>query len=143
MTDLERYTALGFDTNPFTIDGKSMPMPSSWVTSPQIMTTDAKRTVSTGRLVAKYLQTVWVTEWTYAYITQEQYDILYNAYILSCDINKNIEHTFTTIDSNTGKLLSYKMYTQNDFKAPLYRVRNGIREYVNVTFTFTGVGGGE
>lgn len=143
MNDQERLRALGLSSNPFTIDGAEMPIPSSWQTNPKIMTTDASRSITTGRLIAKYLQTVWETSWTYKVLYQEDYDKLYNAYILSCDRTKNIEHSFTTLDSNTGEILSYRMYTQDDFSAPLYMIRDGKRMYTNVTFTFVGVGGGE
>lgn len=142
---LKRLTDLGLQSGPypFTIDGLEMPMPDEWLVTPQIMTSDAKRTVTTGRLQAKYLQTVWVTEWTYRFISQDDYDVLYDAYILSCGRNKSIEHAFTTLDSNTGQIISYTMYTQDDFKAPLYYIRNGKRWYRDVTFTFVGVGGGD
>lgn len=125
----------------FTIDGKEMPKPSEWTTSPKIMTKDSERLVGSGKLVAPYLCTIWETTWVYKYLTQEQYDLLYDAYITSCARNKSVEHNFTTLDSNTGNILSYRMYTQSDFKAPLYRIKDGKRYYKDVSFAFVGVGG--
>lgn len=143
IPDSVRLANLGLSSNPFMIDGVAMPIPDTWQTNPKIMTSDSHRTVSTGRLVAAYLQTVWETSWTYKVLWQEDYDRLYAAYITSCDANKSIEHSFSTLDSNTGRVLTYRMYTQDDFSAPLYMIRNGRRMYTDVTFTFVGVGGGE
>lgn len=125
------------------IDSIPMPRPHAFVTAPKIMTADAERLIGTGRLSAPYLQTVWETTWTYKTLVQEDYDALYDAYILSVARNKSIEHSLTTIDSNTGNLLSYTMYTQDDFIAHIYTMSNGKRQYTNVSFTFVGVGGGE
>lgn len=125
----------------FKIDGKDMPKPSSWTTNPHIITADSERLAGSGRLITTYLTTVLETEWVYKYITQADYDILFDAYITSCRRNRSIEHTLTTIDSNTGGVISYKIYTQSDFKAPLYMVKNGVRYYRDITFTFVGVGG--
>ena len=80
---------------------------------------------------------------TYKYLDQFDYMTLYDAYILSCERNKSIEHDLETLDSNTGEVLNYRIYTQDDFQTPLYRIKDGIRYYTNVTFTFVGVGGGE
>lgn len=127
----------------FQIDGVDMPKPSSWTTKPNILTAESERLVGNGKLVAPYLTTIWETTWTYKLLSQEDYDKLYDAYITSCIRNKNLEHDFSTLDSNTGKQLRYRMYTQNDFNAPLYRIHNGKRIYKDISFTFVGVGGEE
>ncbi len=127
----------------FEIDGIAMPRPSSWVTKRVPLTSDSERLPGSGRLVAPYICMVLETEWTYKTLTQAEYDVLYDAYVLSSDRNKSIEHTIKTLDSNTGLSITYKMYLQSDFTAPLKRIRNGVREYVNISFTFVGVGGGE
>lgn len=125
----------------FKIDGVDMPKPSSWSTSPHIMTSDSERLAGSGRLVAPYLTTIMETEWHYKYLSQADYDKLYDAYILSCARNRSIEHDLTTVDSNSGNVITYRVYTQSDFKAPLYRIRDGVRYYRDVKFTFVGVGG--
>ena len=127
----------------FKIDDIVMPRPSEWVTKPKILTRDSERLIGSGRLVAPYLGTVYETTWTYKYLDQFDYMTLYDAYILSCERNKSIEHDLETLDSNTGEVLKYRIYTQDDFQTPLYRIKDGIRYYTNVTFTFVGVGGGE
>lgn len=123
------------------IDGIEMPKPSSWMTKPNIMTSESERLVGNGKLVAKYLTTIWETTWTYKKLEQAEYDLLYDVYIKSCIRDKSLEHDFCTLDSNTGEVLSYRIYTQNDFQAPLYRIVNGKRVYKDITFTFIGVGG--
>lgn len=125
----------------FELDGVEMPRPSDWITKPRVMTKDAERLIGNGRLVAEYLGTVPETVWTYKRLTQEQYDILYAKYIKACAINKSIEHSVKTIDSNTGQSISYTGYTENNFEAALYRIKNGKRIYHNVVVTIVGVGG--
>lgn len=125
----------------FEINGVAMPRPSSWKTRPRVMTQDAERLIGNGRLIAPYLQIVPETEWVYKRLKAADYDILWNAYIKACAINKSIEHTVKTLDSNTGKSITYTGYTENNFEAALYRIKNGERIYHNVVVTIVGVGG--
>lgn len=127
----------------FKIDGIDMPKPDVWDVKTNIVTRGSERLIGSGRLVAPFLGIVYETTWVYKYLEEEDYDILYDAYITSCTRNNSVEHDLTTLDSNTGLPLSYRMYTQNNFQAPLYSIRNGKRVYTEVTFTFVGVGGGE
>lgn len=131
-------------TTNFQIDEVDMPKPHIYKTRPMILTRDSERLVGSGRLIAPYLGTVWETQWTYKKLRGSDYDTIYEAYILSCDTNKSIEHTLKTLDSNTGDVLTYRIYTQDDFDGgAIARMENGIRIYKNITFTFVGVGGGE
>lgn len=125
----------------FQIDNKSMPKPSTTKTKYAIQTTESQRLPANGKLITDYLQTLYETTWTYKYMDASAYDLLFNAYIKSCKTNNSIEHSFKTIDSNTGNSLSYTMYTQSDFEAPMYYLKNGVRYYKDVTFVFVGVGG--
>ena len=131
----------------FKIDGIDMPRPSEYQTIRHIMYDDPKRLIGSGRLVSPYKQTVLETEWLYKKMTGEEYDLIYDAYILSCERNKSGEHVLTTYDSNTGKNITYKIITESSMvngKKHLARILpDGTREYRNVLFTFVGVGGGE
>lgn len=131
-----------FYANCFRIDKQSMPIPSSWNTKSNVMTRDSKRSIKNAKLTAPYLNTIMETSWTYKYLTSVEYEKLYTAYILNCAVNKSVYHTFASVDSNTGKVITYKMYTQADFDAPLYRIdpNTGERYYKDVTFTFVGIG---
>ena len=128
--------------NCFRIGKKTMPIPSSWQTKPGILTRDSKRSIKSGTITAPYLNTIYTTEWTYKYLSSADYDKLYAAYITSCAINKNIKHTFASVDSNNGKVIAYTMYTQSDFGGAIYRINptTDERYYSNVVFTFVGVG---
>lgn len=128
----------------FKIDGVSMPKPSSYQTNPKILTGDAHRLIGNGRMVVPYVTTVWETTWHYKLIDGAMYDVIYNAYITATVNNKNMYHSLTTIDSNTGNSKTYQIYTQDDFAGHLYRVKpDGTREYDDVSFVFVGVGGEE
>lgn len=138
---MDRKEQIAFYVNCFRIDKKSMPVPHSWSTKPNVMTRDSKRSVSNGNMTAPYLNTIMETTWTYKNLSQADYDLLYDTYIASCARNKSVYHTFASMDSNTGKVITYKMYTQSDFDAPLYRIRNGNeRYYKEFNVTFVGVG---
>ena len=127
----------------FMIDGKDMPKPSDWLVNPKPMSSDAERLVGSGKMVIPYLTTAWEVTWTYKYLSSEDYDKLYDAYILSTIRNKNMYHTLTTKDSNSNKVMTLDIYTQSDFSAPLYRIKNGIRYYKDVKFVFVSLGGDE
>ena len=120
----------------FKIDGVEMPRPSQWLVSPKPMSSDAERVAGTGEAVVPYLRTVYEVTWTYKYISSEEYDVLYNAYIESTIQNKQMYHTLETLDSNSDKTLTLNIYTQGDFQAPLYRIKNGVRYYKDVKFVF-------
>ena len=45
-------------------------------------------------------------------------------------------HTIETLDSNSDETLSLNVYTQSEFSAPLYRIKNGIRYYKDVKLVF-------
>ena len=121
----------------FMIDGIDMPKPSDWLVNPKPMSSDAERLVGTGKTTA------WEITWTYKYLSSEDYDKLYDAYILSTIRNKSMYHTLTTKDSNSDKVMTLDIYTQSDFSAPLYRIKNGVRYYKDVKFTFVSLGGDE
>ena len=127
----------------FMIDGKDMPKPSDWLVNPKPMSSDAERLVGSGKMVIPYLTTAWEVTWTYKYLSSEDYDKLYDAYILSTIRNKSMYHTLTTKDSNSNKVMTLDIYTQSDFSAPLYRIKNGIRYYKDVKFVFVSLGGDE
>lgn len=125
----------------FELDGVEMPRPSVWQTKPKLLVKEAERLIGNNRLVTDYSGVVPETTWTYKRIRQADYDILYAKYIIACAINKSIEHEVKTLDSNTGKVINYTGYTENNFEAALYRIRNGVRIYHNVVVTIVGVGG--
>lgn len=127
----------------FMIDGKDMPKPSDWLVNPKPMSSDAERLVGSGKMVIPYLTTAWEVTWTYKYLSSEDYDKLYDAYILSTIRNKSMYHTLTTKDSNSNKVMTLDIYTQSDFSAPLYRIKNGVRYYKDVKFVFVSLGGDE
>jgi hypothetical protein len=127
----------------FAIDGIEMPRPSDWLVNPKPMSSDAERLVGTGKMVIPYLTTAWEVTWTYKYLSQEDYDKLYDAYILSTIRNKNMYHTLITKDSNSNEIKTLEIYTQSDFTAPLYRIKNGKRYYKDVKFVFVSLGGDE
>lgn len=127
----------------FAIDGVEMPKPSSWLVNPKPMSSDAERLIGSGKMVIPYLTTAYEVIWTYNYLKEEDYDKLYKAYILNTIKNKSMYHTLKTKDSNSDKTLELKIYTQSDFTAPLYRIKNGVRYYKDVKFTFISLGGDE
>lgn len=127
----------------FMIDGKDMPKPSDWLVNPKPMSSDAERLVGSGKMVIPYLTTAWEVTWTYKYLSSEDYDKLYDAYILSTIRNKSMYHKLTTKDSNSDKVMRLDIYTQSDFSAPLYRIKNGKRYYKDIKFTFVSLGGDE
>lgn len=127
----------------FMIDGIDMPKPSDWLVNPKPMSSDAERLVGSGKMVIPYLTTAWEVTWTYKYLSSEDYDKLYDAYILSTIRNKSMYHTLTTKDSNSDSIMTLDIYTQSDFSAPLYRIKNGKRYYKDVKFVFVSLGGDE
>lgn len=127
----------------FAIDGVEMPRPSDWEVDRQILSSDSERLIGSGKAIVPYLTTVYVTTWKYKYLSSADYDKLDAAYIKSTIANKSMYHTLTTRDSNSDDILTIDIYTQGDFKAPLYRIKNGVRYYKDVTFTFVGLGGDE
>lgn len=127
----------------FMIDGIEMPKPSDWLVNVKPLSSDAERLVGNGRIVVPYLTTVYEVTWTYKYMSQEDYDKVFDAYIGSTVRNKNFYHTLTTLDSNTGGVRTIEVYTQGDFTAPLYRIKNGKRYYKDVKFVFVSLGGDE
>ena len=127
----------------FMIDGIDMPKPSDWLVNPKPMSSDAERLVGSGKMVIPYLTTAWEVTWTYKYLSSADYDKLYDAYILSTIRNKSMYHTLKTKDSNSDKVMTLEIYTQSDFTAPLYRIKNGVRYYKDVKFTFVSLGGDE
>lgn len=127
----------------FMIDGIDMPKPSDWLVNPKPMSSDAERLVGSGKMVIPYLTTAWEVTWTYKYLSSADYDKLYDAYILSTIRNKSMYHTLKTKDSNSDKVMTLEIYTQSDFTAPLYRIKNGVRYYKDVKFVFVSLGGDE
>ena len=127
----------------FMIDGKDMPKPSDWLVNPKPMSSDAERLVGSGKMVIPYLTTAWEITWTYKWLSSDDYDKLYDAYILSTIRNKSMYHTLTTKDSNSDRVVTYNIYTQSDFTAPLYRSKNGERYYKDIKFVFVSLGGEE
>ena len=127
----------------FAIDGIEMPRPSSWQVNPKPMSSDAERLAGSGKMVIPYLG--WAVEcvWQYKYLSEEQYDLLYDTYILKTKREKSFYHTLTTRDSNSNDILNIDIYTQSDFQAPIYRIKDGKRYYKDITFTFVSLGGDE
>lgn len=120
----------------FKIDGVEMPRPSDWLVNPKPMSIDAERVAGTGEAIVPYLRTVYEVTWTYKYLSSEDYDKLYNAYIKNTITNRSMYHTLETFDSNSNETLTLNIYTQGDFTAPLYRIKDGIRYYRDVKFVF-------
>lgn len=120
----------------FKIDGVDMPRPSEWLVNPKPLSSDAERVAGTGEAVVPYLRMVYEVTWTYKYIQTQDFDKLYNAYIKATIKNKSMYHTIETLDSNSDETLSLNVYTQSDFSAPLYRIKNGIRYYKDVKLVF-------
>lgn len=127
----------------FMIDEIDMPKPSDWLVNPKPMSSDAERLVGSGKMVIPYLTTAYEVTWTYKYLSSDDYDKLYDAYILSTIRNKNMYHTLKTKDSNSDNVMTLDIYTQSDFSAPLYRIKNGKRYYKDVKFVFVSLGGDE
>jgi len=127
----------------FKIDGKDMPKPSDWLINPKPMSSDAERLIGSGKMVIPYLTTAYEIIWTYKWLSSKDYDKIYDAYIRSTTRNKSFYHTITTKDSNSDDVVTYDIYTQSDFSAPLYRIKNGVRYYKDVKFTFITLGGDE
>ena len=107
-----------------------MPKPSDWLVNPKPMSSDAERLVGSGKMVIPYLTTAWEVTWTYKYLSSADYDKLYDAYILSTIRNKSMYHTLKTKDSNSDNVMTLEIYTQSDFTAPLYRIKKGIRGFL-------------
>lgn len=120
----------------FKIDDVEMPRPSDWLVNPKPMSIDAERVAGTGEAIVPYLRTVYEVTWTYKYLSSEDYDKLYNAYIKNTITNRSMYHTLETLDSNSNETLTLNIYTQGDFSAPLYRIKNGVRYYKDVKFVF-------
>lgn len=127
----------------FAIDGIEMPRPSSWQVNPKPMSSDAERLAGSGKMIIPYLGWAWEVSWTYKYLSEEQYDLLYDTYILKTKREKSFYHTLTTRDSNSNDILNIDIYTQSDFQAPIYRIKDGKRYYKDITFTFVSLGGDE
>lgn len=125
----------------FKIDGIEMPKPSSWQVNPKPLSSDAERLIGSGRMVIPYLSMAHEIVWNYKFISSDDYDKLYDAYIRATHRNKSMYHTLETLDSNSDNTLTFDIYTQSDFQAPLYRIKNGKRYYKDVTFTFVSLGG--
>lgn len=141
-------------TDKFQIDGVNMPTPNSYSTDTQIVSTeDSGRLAGNGAMQIDFLTHVFVTTWTYRYMTGDEYDLVYQNYVVSTIKNKNMYHTLKTLNSNGDNSLTYEIYTQDEIKALLQKrtfkpsyymgkyFENGVRMYKDVTFTFVGVGG--
>ena len=138
------YNRETYYENCFMIDDQPMPIPSSWQVDPQILTRDAKRKISNGRLHAPYICTVYTITWTYKYLSSDDYKTLYEAYIKATSTNKNIKHYAASADSNRkDAVFATKIYTEDSFKAPLYRINpdTGEHYYKDVVFKLVSVGG--
>lgn len=120
----------------FKIDGVEMPRPSDWLVNPKPMSADAERIAGTGEAIVPYLRTVYEVTWTYKYLSSADYDKLYKAYIQNTIDKRSMYHTLETLDSNSDNTLTLNIYTQGDFSAPLYRIKNGVRYYKDVKFVF-------
>lgn len=127
----------------FAIDGVEMPRPSDWLVNPKPISSDAERLIGNGKAVVPYLTTAYEVTWTYKYLSSDDYDKLYTAYIKKTIENKSMYHTLITKDSNSDNILTLEIYTQSDFSAPLYRIKNGKRYYKDVKFVFVSLGGDE
>lgn len=127
----------------FAIDGVEMPRPSDWLVNPKPISSDAERLIGNGKAVVPYLTTAYEVTWTYKYLSSDDYDKLYNAYITKTIENKSMYHKLITKDSNSDKIMTLEIYTQSDFSAPLYRIKNGKRYYKDVKFVFVSLGGDE
>lgn len=127
----------------FKLGGVDMPKPHTWEVDLVPLRTDSERLPATGRFVSNFVCYTKQVIWTYKKLTEDEYKLLYDNYVNSCTVENKGETTITTEDSNTGEVITLIIYVQDDFKAPLYRINNGKREYRNITFTFVGVGGGE
>lgn len=138
----------------FQIDGINMPKPYNFNTETQIISTeDSGRLAGNGAMQVDYLTYVFVTTWSYDFMTGDEYDLVYKNYIEKTIKTKNMYHTLKTINSNTCESVEYKIYTQDKTSAELDRFNkqlynymgltfvNGARVYKDVTFTFVGVGG--
>lgn len=127
----------------FAIDGIEMPRPSDWLVNVKPISTDAERLIGNGRAVVPYLTTAYEVTWTYKYLSGDDYDVLYDAYIRKTTENKSMYHELVTRDSNSDDILTLEIYTQSDFTAPLYRIKDGVRYYKDIKFTFVSLGGDE
>lgn len=127
----------------FAIDGVEMPRPSDWLVNPKPISSDAERLIGNGKAVVPYLTTAYEVTWTYRYLSSDDYDKLYTAYIKKTIENKSMYHTLITKDSNSDNIMTLEIYTQSDFSAPLYRIKNGKRYYKDVKFVFVSLGGDE
>lgn len=135
-----------FYENCFMIDGVAMPIPSEWEVSPQILTRDSKRKISTGALWAPYICTVYTVTWKYKYLSSKEYRKLYEAYVKSVATNGSIKHYIATMDSNEkNRVFATPAYTENNFKAPLYKIDPITRKhhYKDVTLTMVSLGGAD
>lgn len=137
-----------FYKNCFMLDGKPMPIPNSWQVDPKILTRDSKRKLSTGALWAPYICTVYTVTWTYKYLSSKDYKTLYDAYIKSVSKANgkkgSIKHYIATMDSNSkDSVFCTPCYTEDGFKAPLYRIDPITKEhyYKDVVFTIVSLGG--
>lgn len=150
MLNLANYWEIG-DFG-MTVDGAGLsdwvdlPKPSSWLVNPKPLMSDATRAPGTGIVSMAYITTAYEIVWTYKYLSQDDYDVLYNAYVQSSINNKYPFHIIKSRDSNTDQIIYATIYLQSDFQAPLYRIKhNGdgttTRYYKDVTFTFVSVGG--
>lgn len=125
----------------FMIDGKDMPKPHDWLVNVKPMSQDAERLIGNGRIIVPWLGVAHEITWTYKYLSSAEYDVIFDAYIRATVRNKNFYHTITTKDSNSDDVLTFEMYTQSDFTAPLYRIKDGVRYYKDVKFVFVTRGG--
>lgn len=143
-------------TSDFQIDGINMPRPNEFDTATQLISTeDSGRLAGNGAMQTEFLTHVFVTTWKYYFMTGDEYDLVYKQYIEKTIMNKNMYHNLKTINSNTGKSLTYDIYTQDEMKSILIKLNtkdsyymslhfvNGVRMYKDITFTFVGVGGDE
>lgn len=122
----------------FKMDGISMPDPSTYEVDPKPMSADSHRLIETGELVAPYVSMQYTITWKYNFLDNQEYQLLYNQYVLQSIQNKSLYHTLKTLDSNTGEEKEFDIYLQSDFKAPLYFIDPETKEryYKDVIFTF-------
>ena len=138
------YNRETYYENCFMIDNQPMPIPSSWQVDPQILTRDAKRKIANGVLKAPYICTCYTITWTYKYLSYSDYQKLRQAYIDHCTTDKKVKLYVSTMDSNReDSVFCTLAYTEDGFKAPLYRInpRTGEKYYKDVTFKIVSVGG--